>query len=70
MKIKPVIKRLRIGSDAESGAPLVVSDCGKTWKVPPREAPKWFMMRVCEQLVDDGYAVIINNENNGACDDP
>lgn len=70
MKIKPVIKKLRIGSDAESGAPLVVSDCGKTWKVPPDELPRWFIMRICEQLVDEGYVVIVRGEKSGAGDDP
>lgn len=39
---------------------MVVSSCGKSWKVPEGHAAKWYMTKVCEMLVDAGYGVIMD----------
>ena len=54
-------KRLSVSEDGT----MVVSDCGKTWQVPEGHKAKWYMTKVCEMLVDAGYAVIMDAEALG-----
>lgn len=61
MIIKPAVKRLRFARDA-SGNLIVVSDCGKSWPVPEGRGPIWFMSDVTEELIEDGYTVIMDQD--------
>jgi hypothetical protein len=63
MIIKPVVKRLKF--ERRAGVDLIVSDCGKSWPVPEGRSPKWFMTDVVEELVNDGYAVIMDQKSLG-----
>ena len=61
MIIKPTLKRLYFVR--KSSGDVIVSDCGKGWPVPEGRSPKWFMADVAEELVDEGYAVIMDQKS-------
>jgi len=70
MKPNNTTKRLRVDRDDATGVPIVVSDCGKVWKVPEGHSPKWYMTKVCEMLVDAGFGVIMDAKSLEGGDDP
>jgi hypothetical protein len=61
MIIKPAVKRLFFAR--KSAGDVIVSDCGKSWPVPEGHSPKWFMAAVAEELIEDGYAVIMDQKS-------